>query len=248
MAQMAHGWVLNGYAKLLAREANDATDSSVRMFIIPSYTASLWDAGMYKTYLFKRVDFSLYDLIVVPWNKNGNHWVVLVARTKDFTVSVYDSLNADNSLLIDRFCLFMSERSKIVNGGFDQWLSVQPPTNKQSDGSSCGVFVLMTLECLVNGKPSLILRQVHVLMFRRYVKDRLLAKGIRSTHLCDSLTCKDPRGEGSCVMYAPGGCVRLVHPRQWRKMNIIVVKFVMRNTVKLVLVLVTVLSHLCVDM
>ncbi|WAR12706.1 hypothetical protein MAR_026886, partial [Mya arenaria] len=95
---------LNSYAKLLAREATDSSEPSAkRMFVIPSYTAVLWDAGMYDRYMYTKVDFTQFDFVVVPWNKNGNHWVVLVARPKDLTVAVYDSLGADNRPLIDRF-------------------------------------------------------------------------------------------------------------------------------------------------
>ncbi|XP_052778722.1 sentrin-specific protease 1-like [Mya arenaria] len=164
------------------------------MFVIPSYTAVLWDAGMYDRYMYTKVDFTQFDFVVVPWNKNGNHWVVLVARPKDLTVAVYDSLGADNRPLIDRFCNFMSERLKIVNDGLQHWEPVSSTTNQQTDGSSCGLFVLMTLECLVKGKASWILRQVHVPLFRRYITDRLLFKGQRNTYLCDSFWCKDPKG------------------------------------------------------
>ncbi|WAR26613.1 hypothetical protein MAR_012317, partial [Mya arenaria] len=118
--------VLNSYAKLLAREATDSSEPSAkRMFVIPSYTAVLWDAGMYDRYMYTKVDFTQFDFVVVPWNKNGNHW---------------------------------------------------------------------TLECLVKGKASWILRQVHVPLFRRYITDRLLFKGQRNTYLCDSFWCKDPKG------------------------------------------------------
>ncbi|WAR12711.1 hypothetical protein MAR_026891, partial [Mya arenaria] len=107
---------LNSYAKLLAREATDSSEPSAkRMFVIPSYTAVLWDAGMYDRYMYTKFD--------------------------------EDDLH-----------------------GFK------------------------TLECLVKGKASWILRQVHVPLFRRYITDRLLFKGQRNTYLCDSFWCKDPKG------------------------------------------------------
>lgn len=54
-------------------------------------------------FLYFQADFTVYDLLVVPWNKNDNHWVVLVAFTNERTVTVYDSLGADNSSLIEKF-------------------------------------------------------------------------------------------------------------------------------------------------
>ncbi|WAR21137.1 POL4-like protein [Mya arenaria] len=189
--------VLNSYAKLLAREATDSSE--------PSAEKDVCDPLVYNSVMgYWNVDFTQFDFVVVPWNKNGNHWVVLVARPNDLSVAVYDSLGADNRPLIERFCSmkmiymvssnFMSERLKIVNDGLQHWEPVSSTTNQQTDGSSCGLFVLMTLECLFKGKASWILRQVHVPLFRRYITDRLLFKGQRNTYLCDSFWCKDPKG------------------------------------------------------
>ena len=45
----------------------------------------------------------MYDFLMLPVNKNGNHWVFLVARMKDHSVMVYDSLSGDNTVIIERF-------------------------------------------------------------------------------------------------------------------------------------------------
>ncbi|XP_052813991.1 uncharacterized protein LOC128241045 [Mya arenaria] len=169
--QVSSWQVLNSYAKLLAREATDSSEPSAkRMFVIPSYTAVLWDAGMYDRYMYTKVDFTQFDFVVVPWNKNGNHWVVIVARPKDLTVAVHGSLGADNRPLIDRFCNFMSERLKIVNDGLQHWEPVSSTTNQQTDGSSCGLFVLMLPQLLVDKEQTQHIRRNAAIVMGPIVK------------------------------------------------------------------------------
>lgn len=45
----------------------------------------------------------MYGYIVMPWNKDGNHWVVLIADMNQLLVTVYDSLGGDNHHLVESF-------------------------------------------------------------------------------------------------------------------------------------------------
>lgn len=46
------------------------------------------------------------------------------------------------------FSMFMRHRCQTVQDGMDNWIYVSPPTNKQRDGNSCGVFTLMVMFAL----------------------------------------------------------------------------------------------------
>ncbi|KAH3726385.1 hypothetical protein DPMN_052247 [Dreissena polymorpha] len=187
--------IVNAYLKLLSRQSTDSwCPGEKRMFSFPSYAATQWKAGNFTTYRFSKVDFTMYDLIMVPRCHNS-HWVLLVAQPKTKTVNVYDSLGGDNKVFYELFRKFMSVRSNVMSDGMDQWHFSSTTQNRQTDGTSCGIFTLMKAECLVNNLPALTLGQSHVAFFRNYVRGRLLASGDRHTYLCNALQCIDPRGQ-----------------------------------------------------
>ncbi|KAH3716268.1 hypothetical protein DPMN_058987 [Dreissena polymorpha] len=190
--------IINAYLSLLAREMTDSwspqQDSHAKVFFMPAQTAEHWPSGDFTVFPFLKVDFNMYDILMLPQCKGNNHWVLLVANVKSRSVTIYDSLSGNNMALFDLFCQFMCQRAQIVKDGLEKWEFEAPPCIKQRDGNSCGVFALMTAECLVRKKHPTMLRQPHVLGFRDYVRRRLLFHGVRQTYLCDSLHCKDPHG------------------------------------------------------
>ncbi|KAH3741142.1 hypothetical protein DPMN_047861 [Dreissena polymorpha] len=186
--------IVNAYLKLLSRQSTDSwCPGENRMFSFPSYAATQWKAGNFTTYRFSKVDFTMYDLIVPRCN--NSHWVLLVAQPKTKTVNVYDSLGGDNKVFYELFRKFMSVRSNYMSDGMDQWHFSSTAQNRQTDGTSCGIFTLMKAECLVNNLPALTLGQSHVVFFRNYIRGRLLASGDRHTYLCNALQCIDPVGQ-----------------------------------------------------
>jgi len=51
--------------------------------------------------IFSQVDFTKYNQILLPFNVNNNHWVLLVAEMTTHEVYVLDSIGADNTNLIN---------------------------------------------------------------------------------------------------------------------------------------------------
>ncbi|XP_060584392.1 uncharacterized protein LOC132740495 [Ruditapes philippinarum] len=190
--------VVNAYLKNLARSMND-TDRP-KAFVIPSYTGTLWSHDVYDSHMFRKVKFGLFEYILMPWCLNS-HWVLLVANVQKRTVGVVDSMHGDNSFIIARFCQYMMQRGSVCEPELaDCLVTVEIQTNKQQDGCSCGVFVLMNAECILKGKSCLLMRQVHVDPLRKHIKNHLLHAGRKTNEReCDGLTCKKPRGPSNWI-------------------------------------------------
>ncbi|KAJ8305294.1 hypothetical protein KUTeg_015839 [Tegillarca granosa] len=182
--------VINAYLGLLKKECNI---TELNIFVLPSYTAVLWQNGNLFQWMFKKVKFSLYRFIMMPININDNHWILMVVNVKELSVTVLDSMNgqkAENWISLWR--KFMEKRNSLedISEKLGPWVENPLLSSKQRDGNSCGVFALMNAECLVHGVHISIMRQVHCRAFRQYVKDRLITSGsTKDEKLCDMPGC-----------------------------------------------------------
>ncbi|XP_053391070.1 uncharacterized protein LOC128553894 [Mercenaria mercenaria] len=146
----------------------------------------------------------MYQHILMPLCVN-NHWVLLVAEVQKRTVGVLDSLNRDNTAIINKFCEFMMHRGAVTDADLaDGWVKVNLKSSAQKDGCSCGVFVLnvpfQNAECVVNEKDPLRMRQVHPDNFREYVRNRLIGEGVPcGTTKCDGLFSRKTRGPSNWI-------------------------------------------------
>ncbi|XP_048238908.1 ubiquitin-like-specific protease 1 [Haliotis rufescens] len=158
--------------------------SMEHVFVIPSYLAVLWENDQYGTWMYKKVKLSLYKWIFMPVNVNRNHWVLLVADVYKRTVAILDSLpTPGSSTRIEKWKL--TGRKGIL-------------CLPNSDGSSCGPFVLMNALAIVNNIPIQELNTDMATYMRQYVSSSLLQAAKqppsqRST--CDMLGCCRPTSE-----------------------------------------------------
>ncbi|KAK3106213.1 hypothetical protein FSP39_015304 [Pinctada imbricata] len=202
---------MNSYLTLLKVEKNMG---ATHIFVLPSYTAVHWERGLFHPWLFKKVQFSNFEKILMPVNVNGNHWVLFVADMVYKTVGVLDSLGGSHEFkYITYWRKFLETRKQHVTETIPGPWTLEPyPTNLQTDGNSCGVFTLMNAECLVKNEPVNIMRQVHVPAFRRHVRSAILAKGQRKTdRYCDWPECSSRRGHQRWIQCSV--CGRWFHTR-----------------------------------
>ncbi|XP_053374103.1 uncharacterized protein LOC128546790 [Mercenaria mercenaria] len=163
--------VVNAYLKQLARENNNADKPQV--FILPSYTGTLWANEVYESHMFRKAVLGMYQHILMPWCVN-NHWVLLVAEVQKRTVGVLDSLNGDNTAIINKFCEFMMHRGAVTEPDLaDCWVKVNLKSSAQKDGCSCGV-----------------------LFSWEYVRNRLIGEGVHVVQL-NVMACFAGNREGA---------------------------------------------------
>ncbi|XP_062609538.1 uncharacterized protein LOC134271331 [Saccostrea cucullata] len=105
----------------------------------------------------------------------NHHWTLLVADVKRKTISILDSLGHQNTDVENLWRKYMFTRERYAPEDLLSWKPVQERVQQQRDGHSCGVFILMFAEALLNGIPPALMMQAHARKFRGYVKERLLS-------------------------------------------------------------------------
>ncbi|KAJ8301877.1 hypothetical protein KUTeg_020864 [Tegillarca granosa] len=179
-------YVINSFLRVLQR-------ANGHIFVLPSYTAVLWNVGSLNHWLFKNVQFKKYRQILMPININNNHWVLLVANINKRTVAILDSMDGqsgDQFLQLWREFMHIRDSAEEVKEEFGPWKTEAVKCNKQTDGNSCGIFTLMNAECIASQVPPVVMRQVHCESYRIYVKQRLLQCGTaKQEDVCDMPSC-----------------------------------------------------------
>ncbi|XP_069104102.1 uncharacterized protein [Argopecten irradians] len=150
-----------------------------------------------------------YDHVLVPIC-HQHHWLLLVAYMKTGIVSVFDSLpnNSTAKRYVGHWRKFMETRERILNEPPTTWRFGSNESSKQGDSSSCGVFLLMNAEAVSLDKPASIMRQCHVVSYRKHIIRQLIkfAKPIENN--CDLLFCHTP---GHREMFQCLRCNRMCH-------------------------------------
>uniref|UniRef100_A0A8W8HZD9 Ubiquitin-like protease family profile domain-containing protein n=1 Tax=Magallana gigas TaxID=29159 RepID=A0A8W8HZD9_MAGGI len=185
--------VINAYLALLMWNQNK--EDSNHIFVMPSYLAVLWELGRFDTWLYQKVRLSAFRWIFLPVNVHENHWVLLVANVPQRSVTILDSMNGENHTLIQRWMKYMHIRDKHVNDLQCSWTVGQLQSQRQTDGSSCGVFVLMNAMALACGSSLEALNKDCAMNMRLYVLNQLLeASRVPPAQrtLCDMEGCRRP--------------------------------------------------------
>ncbi|XP_048253152.1 uncharacterized protein LOC125381049, partial [Haliotis rufescens] len=146
--------------------------------VLPTETILLWEAGQYTDRIRgKDENLTNYTWILMPVNMPRNqHWVLLVANVKDGTVGV---VNSKPSLIVEdkvvqHWRLFVNHLKSTSKERSKSWMKKQYPVIEQSDGHSCGIFVLMAADAILAEKSPGIMRNCHVEKNRLYVLQRIL--------------------------------------------------------------------------
>ncbi|XP_048249888.1 uncharacterized protein LOC124128376 [Haliotis rufescens] len=183
--------VIHAFLHLLKKQYTEERKRDVK--ILECFQYKLWEKGNYSEWLYEKDQFSTFDWILMPICVN-NHWVLLAANVSKRTVCIINSQTSRNhSLQVTQHWMeFMQCRSRTTGEELSVWRPLQQPVFPQTDGSSCGVFVLMAAEALVAGIPPGIMRTCHVAVYRHYVKQRLVS----AAEVVQTATMEDVAIEG----------------------------------------------------
>jgi Ulp1 family protease len=129
-----------------------AADHEQTAYIIHPDAFVMWSSGKFEHYIFPEVEFTQYKFILVPICID-HHWVLIVANVEERKVGIMYSLRkaeVQENLVLTVWDEFMHFRSMNSNKQpMPQWTHVNIKSNKQHDGSSCGVFVMMYADCMM---------------------------------------------------------------------------------------------------
>ncbi|XP_046344837.2 uncharacterized protein LOC124125553 [Haliotis rufescens] len=168
--------IMDTYLHLLERAW--CSRVSFHCLVLPTETILLWEAGQYTDRIRgKDENLTNYTWILMPVNMPCNqHWVLLVANVKDGTVGVVNSkpaLDVEDTV-VEHWRLFVNHLKSTPKEGSKSWMKKQYPVIEQSDGHSCGIFVLMAADAILSEKSPGIMRNCHVEKYRLYVLQRIL--------------------------------------------------------------------------
>ncbi|XP_048247925.1 uncharacterized protein LOC124125549 [Haliotis rufescens] len=168
--------IMDTYLHLLEREW--CSRVSFHCLVLPTETILLWEAGQYTDRIRgKDENLTNYTWVLMPVNMPRNqHWVLLVANVKDGTVGVVNSkpaLDVEDTV-VQHWRLFVNHLKSSSKEGSKSWMKKQYPVIEQSDGHSCGIFVLMAADAILAEKSPGIMRNCHVEKYRLYVLQRIL--------------------------------------------------------------------------
>ncbi|XP_033111933.1 uncharacterized protein LOC117112849 [Anneissia japonica] len=152
-----------------------------------------------------------------------NHWMLLAANMKKKTVAILNSTGETPHVhtYINYWRTFMRQRATKLEKQLRAWKPVTYPVSAQKDGRSCGIFVLMNAEALLAGVPPIVMRQVHVDMYRDYVKNSIMMEDARKpSSKCCAEKCKHPKGKShwiqcdNCQCWSHFSCVDIKIKKQ----------------------------------
>ncbi|XP_067662471.1 uncharacterized protein [Haliotis asinina] len=146
-----------------------------KVFIFECFLAKLWEKKNYGEWLYKEVPLMEYTWILMPICRHS-HWILLAANIKNGDVCVINSKPSDSTQreILQHWKAYMECRTRETKENLSVWREAHGPVFPQTDGSSCGVFILMAAEALLSGVCPAIMRNCHVSGYREYVKQQLL--------------------------------------------------------------------------
>nr|XP_039253461.1 uncharacterized protein LOC120330648 isoform X3 [Styela clava] len=155
MSLKPHSWIMDEAIEIYI--AIVASQCTKKVYIMDSFlTKNILERNMsvLSRQLLSKVSFSDYELIVGIWNVNNEHWKLLVINTTDYIVYLLDPIgsNLDESkqaeISVSEY-LKLRERMGVLETDL-QFKSGIIEHPKQSDGFSCGLFVMKIAESVLN--------------------------------------------------------------------------------------------------
>jgi len=123
-----------------------------------------------------KTNFIESDLSVGFYNRNQNHWILILFHPKVRKLTVIDPLSVSNSTLESSSILNIWNQRGSKMFGFDEKWSVDVCNHTmQPDLVSCGVFCLWYAELIITaGEVPEILRPPEIRLFRQRIAETLL--------------------------------------------------------------------------
>ncbi|XP_051747488.1 sentrin-specific protease 1-like isoform X4 [Ctenopharyngodon idella] len=164
--------VVHAYLHLLASK------SETKVFVFQSFLVQLWRKEDYTHWKYHKVQFQDFHWAFLPVCR-FNHWFLIAFNIPERKVCVLDSLKSTSKHdeFLTYWCNFMKTRASLGIETLDGWTLSSIDVAVQTDWSSCGIFLLMNAESLLqNGKPN-VSQQKDTGTLRQYIKDKLLQEG-----------------------------------------------------------------------
>lgn len=162
-------------------------------------------------------DLQKKEKLLMPYHKDGNHWVLCAANLTEYTFTYYDSLNnsvQQSIIFFNKFMKFIDNCDKAngLNFAAKKWINIKTKYPSQPDKFNCGLYVLHYIESEI--------RNVNVPMnfdatnYRQYIMSILLKNSADMSNIC--LVCGTPPenivGFNSWAV-ACKHCLRKIHPK-----------------------------------
>ncbi|XP_051747474.1 probable E3 ubiquitin-protein ligase TRIML1 isoform X2 [Ctenopharyngodon idella] len=161
--------VVHAYLHLLASK------SETKVFVFQSFLEQFWRNEDYTHWKYHKVQFQDFHWAFLPVCR-FNHWFLIAFNIPERKVCVLDSLKSTSKHdeFLTYWCNFMKTRASLGIETLDGWTLSSIDVAVQTDWSSCGIFLLMNAESLLqNGKPN-VSQQKDTGTLRQYIKDKLL--------------------------------------------------------------------------
>lgn len=164
--------IINRYAQNFIKRENVLVLSTFCCSIIERGETVPWNIFP------RRFGLFTYILVLIPWNLNNVHWLLVSINLKRKSVVVYESLRERHEQRLQlghRTLDFMeaeAKRDNVTSFNKQEWSVTTEAPCLQENGSDCGVFVIERMLCLANGRDvNLVTQQVLLAARNRIKKD-----------------------------------------------------------------------------
>ena len=163
-----HGWltdeVINGCMGLMnnRQEAPSIFDSepTPRCIFTDSYFNKLMirDDGTCDLRKSRFMNFAEADLLIVPINCSGAHWVLMVGFLRQKQIIVYNSHRHGFTHYQEQLETYLNAVGKargleFLQGPWEKDNIIPPAIPFQPDGWNCGLFTIAAADCIARGRP-----------------------------------------------------------------------------------------------
>ena len=153
------------------------------------FQSSFWDKLMKEEFSsasnwHRRVRLAEKQLIFIPILfilPGGNHWTLIVVEPQRQQIRMYNSISKFSALnetalkLVKRYLVYLEHRGIEPNLNASSFETIDVSTApRQTDTSSCGIFVITNMCYLSDGRP-LDYQQGHILYARRLLAQEVLS-------------------------------------------------------------------------
>lgn len=155
--------------------------------------------GVTRPARYSRRQINIFEkrIVIIPINKNRNHWVFLYVNMQNKTINYYDSFQHEDSAgFSNKFLEYLVNEHQTVYSSplprASEWRIIQNTSSNtlpyQTNGYDCGVYILATIHFLLFNVPidrrnRNNLTSTNVNQFRKTILHRLLRLSVASDSL-----------------------------------------------------------------
>ena len=103
------------------------------------------------------MNFAEADLLIVPVNCSGSHWILMVAYLRDKRIVVYNSYQSRFTVYQKNLEVYLNAVGKnrgleFLQGEWEKTSVIPPNIPSQPDGWNCGLFTIAAADCIARGR------------------------------------------------------------------------------------------------